>query len=115
MKQAGRSFDYPLDQNSGFHFVKWYDGKGVLIGLNCAGVETSTTVERFDVKPKKKIKVSCPGMIKEYNRSMGGVDLADMLISLYRTKVNVRKRWYLKIIFHCVDIAKNKWVASLST
>ena len=111
MKQEGLSFDYPLDQNLGFHFVKWYDGKGVLIGLNYAGVETYTTVERFDVKQKKKIKLSCPGMIKEYNRSMGGVDLADMLISLYRTKIHVQKRWYLKIIFHCFDIAKtNGWL-----
>ena len=32
---------------------------------------------------------------------MGSVDLADMLISLYRTHIKT-KRWY----FHCVDIAK---------
>ena len=112
MKQQGRgSSDYRTDQNLGFHFVKWYDNKCVLIGSNYKGVEASTTVERFNVKEKKKVKGSCPDMIKEYNRLMGGVGLAGMLISLYRTKINVRKRWYLKIIFHCVDISKtNEWL-----
>ena len=42
---------------------------------------------------------------------MGGVDLADMLIALYRTNIITRKIWYLKIIFYCVDIAKiNAWL-----
>ena len=41
---------------------------------------------------------------------MGGVDLADMLISLYRTTVKT-KRLYLKILFLCVDISKvNAWM-----
>ena len=41
---------------------------------------------------------------------MGGVDLADMLIALYRIAVKT-KRWYLKIFWHCVDIAKvNAWL-----
>ena len=40
LKQQGRdSFDYHTDQNSGFHFVKWYDNGCVLIGSNYAGVE----------------------------------------------------------------------------
>ena len=36
---------------------------------------------------------------------MGGVDLSDMLISLYRTNFKT-KRWYLKVLFHCIDIYK---------
>ena len=40
---------------------------------------------------------------------MGGVDLADLLIALYRTTIK-SKRWYVKVFFHCVDIAKvNAW------
>ena len=36
---------------------------------------------------------------------MGGVDLSDMLNSLYRNQVKT-KRWYIKVLFHCVNIAK---------
>ena len=43
-------------------------------------------------------------MVKEYDRSMGGVELNDMLIFLYRVDIQTRKRWYLKIIIHCVNI-----------
>ena len=34
-----------------------------------------------------------------------------MLIALYRNNIIRRKIWYLKLIFHCVDIAKvNAWL-----
>ena len=42
---------------------------------------------------------------------MGRVDLADMLIALHRINIITRRRWYLKLIFHCVDIVKvNAWL-----
>ena len=41
---------------------------------------------------------------------MGGVDLADMLISLYRTPYKTR-RWYLRVVVHLLDICKvNAWL-----
>ena len=41
---------------------------------------------------------------------MGGVDLSNMLIFLYRTPIKT-KIWYLKVLFHYVDIAKvNAWL-----
>ena len=98
LKQQGRGiFNYRTNQNSGFYFVKWYDNKCVLIGSNYERLETSTTVERFDVKEKKNVKISCLDMINKYNRLMGGVDLADILISSYCTKRKVRKRLYLRV------------------
>ena len=40
-----------------------------------------------------------------------GVDLANMLIELHGTKIITKKRWYLKLIFHCSDISKvNAWL-----
>eukprot|EP00794_Sanderia_malayensis_P002774 gene2774-3210_t len=53
------------------------------------------------------VQVECPNVIKRYNKSMGGVDLADMLIALYRTRMKT-KRWS-SLIFHSVDIA-NAWL-----
>lgn len=41
---------------------------------------------------------------------MGGVDLTDMMISLCKIIIKT-KRWYLKLYFNCVDIAKvNAWL-----
>jgi hypothetical protein len=41
---------------------------------------------------------------------MGGVDLIDMLVSLYR--INIRsKKYYMKIIFHLIDLSiVNGWL-----
>ena len=41
---------------------------------------------------------------------MGGVDLLDMLISLYR--INIRSvKYYMKIIFHLIDLSLvNAWL-----
>lgn len=38
-------------------------------------------------------------VIKEYNTHIGGVDLAGMLISLYRIEIKSR-RWYLQYCLH---------------
>lgn len=42
--------------------------------------------------------------------SMGGVDLHDMLVELYRVDIRV-KRYYLRIIFHIIDMCVvNAWL-----
>ena len=75
----------------------------------CA-VDSTIKVKRWDNTSKTYIDINCPTAVQEYNKSMGGVDLADMLIALYRTTIK-SKRWYLKVLFHCVDIAKvNAWL-----
>ena len=41
---------------------------------------------------------------------MAGVNIGHMLIFLYRTHIKI-KRWYLKALFHYVDVAKvNGWL-----
>ena len=50
-------------------------------------------------------------MVKEFNESMGGVDLNEMLISLYIVDSETSKRWYLTIIVHLVNIGYvNGWL-----
>lgn len=57
-----------------------------------------------------KIDVDCPQIVKEYNKHMGGVDLADMLISLYKTPFKSR-RWYIGIFVQILDICiNNAWL-----
>ena len=67
-------------------------------------------IERWVKAANKRINIDCPAIIKEYNMSMGGVDLCDMLIALYRIEVKT-KRWYVKVFWHLIDLAKvNAWI-----
>lgn len=55
-------------------------------------------------------QVTCPAIVQTYNKSMGGVDLLDSLIALYRTKTRSRK-WYHRIVFHMLDFTLvNAWL-----
>ena len=112
LKKQGRgSFDYLTDVNTGLHVVKWFDNRCVHVASTFSGVKAEKEVQRWDGKQKNYVKIKCPDMVSCYNSSMGGVDLADMLISLYRTNIITKKRWYLKIIFHLIDICKvNGWL-----
>ena len=68
-------------------------------------------MQRWDSKKKQHTQAQCPHIVASQNASMGGVHLADMLIALYRTKIMIKNRCYLKIIFHIVDICKvNGWL-----
>jgi hypothetical protein len=67
-------------------------------------------LQRWDRSKKKKVEVQCPSIVLMYNKFMGGVDLMDSLISLYRTSIR-SKKWYLKIVFHLMDlVVVNAWL-----
>lgn len=111
MKNNGRgSHDYLTDANSNIIFLKWFDNKPVHLISSYVGVEPMDMVKRWSVKDKKHIQVDRPAIVKEYNEHMGGVDLMDMLVELYRIDIKA-KRYYLRIIFHLIDIAVvNSWL-----
>ena len=46
--------------------------KCVDVGSSFADVECTNTVERYDLAQNKKVKVDCPDMVSQYNRSMIG-------------------------------------------
>ena len=84
--------------------VKWYDNKPVHLLTTYASAQPTSEVERWDRSKKESIKIQCPSTILQYNKSMGGVDLLDCLIALYRTKIR-SKKWYHRIMYHFVDMA----------
>lgn len=100
LKKHGRgSHAFKTDANSGLVLTKWYDNKCVQMRSTYSDPTSVGVVRRWNRKDKKYVEISCPGVIMEYNRSMGGVDLSNMLIALYRTTFKT-KRWYLKVLFH---------------
>ena len=98
------------------HVVTWYDIKCVYVAFTFSGVGASASVKKWVSGKKQHTDVVLPDTIADYNSSMGGIDLVDMLIAIYRTEIvskknPPKKRWYLKIIFQMVDICKvNGWI-----
>lgn len=75
------------------------------VGLNPIG-----EVRRWDKKAKQFIIVKRPNIFETYNKLMGGVDLLDSLVSLYKQKMKSR-RWYMYIFWHTILIAAvNAWL-----
>ena len=60
-------------------------------------------ISRFEPKAKERVNVPCPSIVSTYNKFMGGVDLLDSLLSLYRIHIR-SKKWYHKLFFHFLDV-----------
>ena len=77
---------------------------------NYVGAEQVGTIVCWDQSRQSKIKIKSPRKVQDYNNSMGGVDLPDMLIKLYQSEVKTT-RWYIEVFYHMIDIAKiNSWL-----
>lgn len=105
LKKKGQgSYDQVVSVDGDVVVVKWMDNRSVALASNFVGAGESDEVDRWDRSNKKYVKVSRPEIVKLYNHTMGGVDLLDQLISLYRIYIRSRK-WTLRLIFHAVDFA----------
>ncbi|KAK3882873.1 hypothetical protein Pcinc_012742 [Petrolisthes cinctipes] len=71
------------------------------------GSQPIHTAKRYDRTVKKVVEIPQPNIVKLYNTNMGGVDLADCLLSLYRIPVR-SKKYYHRLIFHMIDMAINQ-------
>ncbi len=89
-KEGRGSSDHKVDMNSGIVLVKWVDNSTVTLVSNYVGIEPQGVIERWCSEKKERCEVQCPRIVYIYNKEMGGVDLADMLISLYHIQVKQR-------------------------
>lgn len=54
--------------------------------------------------------IPCPAVISAYNKAMGGTDLSDMPIYLYKTPMK-SKQWYLPLFGYTLDLSIcNAWL-----
>ena len=90
--------------------AKWYDNNAVHIASNFVAIEPMGAMERLSPQEKERKEIPCTQLVSQYNKVMGDVDLADMLIFLHRIPFKTKQR-YLKIFFHCLEKAKaNSWL-----
>ena len=74
------------------------------------GVKPEGAVKRYDKHHKRKIDNPCPFILLVYNKHMGGIDLSDMLVSLYKTPIKSH-RWYLLLFGYVFDLSvTNGWL-----
>jgi hypothetical protein len=92
------------DSKAGLVVCAWYDNRMVLTISNFIGKDPISSCKRYDRKKKESLTVPRPASIGLYNKFMGGVDKADMFLSIYRTKHRSRK-WYQRIAFHLISLA----------
>ena len=111
LKKLGRGAnDCRTEAGTNVTALKWYDNKPVYLVSSYKGRHPVETVTRWSVAERRYVEVPRPAMVKEYNCRMGGFDLKDMLVALYRTNIGV-KRYYLRIVFHLLDMCVvNAWL-----
>lgn len=92
------------DAKAGLVICAWYDNRRVLTISNFLGKDPVSNCKLYDRKKKEDVSVPRPACIELYNKFMGGVDKADILLSLYRTK-HRSKKWYHRTAFHLISLA----------
>ena len=109
-KEGIGAFDFRIDANSNITVLRWLDNGLVQLLSTFIGPELGAPVKRWSGKEKKMVEVQCPAIINQYDQHMGGVDLCDMLMSLYRIKLGTKK-WYMHLVYYCIGLSiVNGWL-----
>ena len=90
------STDYHVDTKSNVVLVRRLDNGMVQLVSSFVGIGSGDPVKWGSAEHQSMIEVPCPEIVHQYNKHMGGVDLCDMLLPLYRIKVGSRK-WHMHI------------------
>lgn len=107
--ERGRFSQVVCDENR-LAVVRWSANKVVTLASSFVASEPVEQIQRYCKDVKNESPVQCPQIVRQYNKHMGGVDLADILIPLYRTPFKSR-RWYLSIFSQILDISvNNAWL-----
>ncbi len=83
--------------------VAWKDRNMVYMLTNNCNTAESTMCNRRTLFGD--INIKRPNVISEYNKYMGGVDLADMRRLNCNSTIMCQNRWWLKLFFYTLDVA----------
>ena len=83
MKNEGRGASQTYERkDKKMSCTKWLGNKPVFLLSTIHSAKPKDVVQRWSKKDHNHINVNRPTVIKHYNESMGGVDLADRMVSL---------------------------------
>ncbi|CAG4964815.1 unnamed protein product, partial [Parnassius apollo] len=109
-KERGYSEEYVADVNGiDVSTVAWKDNKIVVLASTFAGQKPEADVRRWDKQKSKYVTIKRPYVVGEYNRHMGGVDLIDSIMGIYKIRLR-SKRWQVRLFYHYLDLTMaNAW------
>lgn len=109
LKKEARGFSVQFTQDKKV-VVQWQDTKTVTLISNYVGREPIGQCRRWDRTKKQYINIDRPHIIEEYNQFRGGVDLSDMLRSMYSFSLKC-KRYYIYIFMYVLNLCvRNAWI-----
>lgn len=74
--------------------VRWQDNGIVNVASTFVGIGQPKNVKRWSESSKQHVDIPCPEIITQYNKSIGGVDKMDFLLSLYPLKQRKKSGQY---------------------
>lgn len=107
MKKAVRGSYESIKMNeTGIRLTKWVDNSVVCAASTCYGALPTSSAARYSKEAGKKIYVTRPCVITEYNKFMCGVDRLDQNVNNHR--IGYRgKTWWSAIFTWLIDVAVN--------
>jgi len=111
MKKVPRgTSDHRIDSGSNILVARWHDNSIVTLASNCHGMEPAGTAQRWSSAEKRRIDITQPYLIGQYNKYMGGVDRMDQNIGTYRISIRSRK-WWWPLFAYLLDVTmQNAWI-----
>ena len=82
-KEKRESYDSVSDKDTGICITRWKDSKVVTVASTYAGVDPIKKAQRYSKAEKKRVEITQPNVVAEYNYRMGGVDCIDQSIAAY--------------------------------
>lgn len=110
LKAEGRGSFACNVSNDNIVVVTWMDNEPINLISSCFGVQPIDEVKRWSVSDKTYKSIPRPLVVREYNCYMGGIDLNDFLVAIYRTQPGTKK-YYMRIFYHLLDVSVvNAWL-----
>ena len=97
----------------------WRDNKAVYVASNIHNVSEKSEdgsdenqqgkAKRYSKKDGGQVFINRPSLIAKYNDGMGGVDLLDGMVALYRCTIKKKKWWFCFVPWSINIAAVNSW------
>lgn len=109
IKQGRGTYESRVNKNA-IVVVQWAHNKPVCLASSFVGADPAGTMKRYSKEAHRKIDVPCPRAVAVYNQTMGGVDLSDMYMAMYKIPTRA-KRWYFAFTGYSLELAlTNSWL-----